>query len=111
MHETEQIYILVFVDDLIIAGKNINELQEVKVLVGKHFIYIDISELSHFLGMRIVRNRSNKTLSIFQDDYARKIVTKYSFKYTTKAFFPIYKSSAKLTPYDGEVSYNYRERY
>ena len=65
IYKIEQIYILIFINNLIITGKNINKLQEVKVRVGKYFSYTNISNLLYFLGIYIVRDRSNRTLSIF----------------------------------------------
>jgi len=47
--------IVVYVDDLIIASSNKDDLNEIKLLISKKFDVVDGGYLKHFLGMEIKR--------------------------------------------------------
>jgi len=47
--------IVVYVDDLIIASSNKDDLNEIKLLISKKFDVVDGGDLKHFLGMEIKR--------------------------------------------------------
>ena len=67
------IYITIWVDDLLIAGKDGKQIAWVKQQLSKEFEMKDLGELKHFLGMRITR--TNGRTSIDQNGYIRQILT------------------------------------
>ncbi|KAL4363086.1 hypothetical protein GQ457_04G023530 [Hibiscus cannabinus] len=50
------IALIVYVDDTILAGKNLSSLQSVQAFLKNHFKVKELGELKFFLGLEIVRN-------------------------------------------------------
>lgn len=49
------IYLITYVDDMIIAGADLSEVETVKKYLSKVFEVIDLGEVAHFLGNIVVR--------------------------------------------------------
>lgn len=60
--------ILVYVDDLVLAGDDLAEIQFVKTLLDSKFSNKDLGSLKYFLGFEIAR--STKGISLYQRKYA-----------------------------------------
>jgi hypothetical protein len=54
-----KIIILLYVDDIIIAGADLIEVQVVKKYLSEVFEVTDLGEVAHFLGNVVVRNAKN----------------------------------------------------
>ena len=65
-----RVIIPVFVDDITLAGKSKAAIQRVKDDLRKHFKLRDLGPTSWLLGVKIERDRSNRSLSISQRQYA-----------------------------------------
>lgn len=61
-------YILVYVDDLILAGTKLNEINRFKKLLDEKFSIKDLGELKYFLGFEVARNQHG--ISLCQRKYA-----------------------------------------
>ncbi|GAU40777.1 hypothetical protein TSUD_26570 [Trifolium subterraneum] len=59
--------ILVYVDDLVMGGTDINEINSLKALLDKKFSIKDLSVLKYFLGFEVAR--SDKGISLCQRKY------------------------------------------
>ena len=59
--------ILVYVDDLILAGTNLCEIQNMTVLLYAKFKIKDLGDLKFFLGMEVAR--SKKGIALYQRKY------------------------------------------
>jgi hypothetical protein len=68
------VYILVYVDDLLIAAPNRSILQRVKDKIHKKFPIEDHGPLSFFLNMHFYRDRKNKTIKISQVSKIEKLL-------------------------------------
>ncbi|CCU76267.1 Gag-Pol polyprotein [Blumeria hordei DH14] len=80
-----RVIIVIYVDDFLIIGKTA-ELTKLKAQLMKLFKMDNIGSLSYFLGVRIVRNREERSITLCQDAYVKKILKKFGFeKCTTKA--------------------------
>ena len=55
--------LILYVDDMLLAGKNIDEIATMKSKLNENFDMKDLGDASHILGMHIVRNRDKKVLS------------------------------------------------
>ncbi|KAL4354578.1 hypothetical protein GQ457_06G014030 [Hibiscus cannabinus] len=60
--------LLVYVDDIILAGKDLKLLAEVQTFLQSHFKLKDLGNLKYFLGFEVARNKSGISLS--QRQYA-----------------------------------------
>jgi hypothetical protein len=57
-------YLLVYVDDILIAGKGMATINTIKEKLSKAFDVRDLGEAALFLSMTIKRDRGNRTLSL-----------------------------------------------
>ena len=74
-----RVIIPVFVDDITLAGKSKAAIQRVKDDLRKHFKLRDLGPTSWLLGVKIERDRSNRSLSISQRQYALDVLERYGF--------------------------------
>lgn len=73
-HDKE--YILVYVDDLVIASPYSSNIKKIKEELAATFSMKDLGELSHILGMRVTRNENS---SMFLDQQV--LIEKYAKEY------------------------------
>lgn len=60
----KKLIILVYVDDMTIAGPDLDDIQWFKREFGKIFKIKDLGETEKILGVRVIRNRQEGTLKI-----------------------------------------------
>ncbi|GJS31119.1 retrovirus-related pol polyprotein from transposon TNT 1-94 [Tanacetum coccineum] len=73
----EYIYLLLYVDDMLIACKSKAEIGSTKSLLKKEFDMKELGEAKKILGMEIVRDRSRKILRVSQSGYISKILNNF----------------------------------
>ena len=56
------IILLLYVDDMLIVGKNVSMIDRLKEQLGKSFAMKDMGAAKHILGIRIIRDRKEKKL-------------------------------------------------
>ena len=76
--EYGEIYIAVYVDDLLIIGPNENEIDHIKTQLSEKFDIEDKGDISFVLGMKIERDRIRKTLMITQKQYAEEVAKRFN---------------------------------
>ena len=67
-------FVFVHVDDLVIMGPNVNFLKD---KIKSRFEMEDMGECKYVLGMRVKRDRVNRTITLSQDRYAREILEEF----------------------------------
>lgn len=82
-------YLLLYVDDILLAG-----LQIVKDGLKKKFDMKDLGNARRILGMDILRNRSKRELKLVQSDYINKIIKKYQMHDTKPVSIPLAVSNS-----------------
>ena len=60
------IMIGLWIDDLIIVGKNLDIIEDLKKKLNETFDMKDLKDLTYFLGIEVKRNRKERTLHINQ---------------------------------------------
>ncbi|GKB30850.1 retrovirus-related pol polyprotein from transposon TNT 1-94 [Tanacetum coccineum] len=73
----EYIYLLLYVDDMLIACKSKAEIGSAKPLLKKEFDMKELGEAKKILGMEIVRDQSRKILRVSQSGYVSKILNNF----------------------------------
>ena len=71
------IYLLLYVDDMLIACKSKSEIEYTKGLLRKEFDMKELGPARKILGMEIIRDRGSRTLKVSQSGYVQKILNKY----------------------------------
>ena len=69
-------YIGVYVDDMILAGKDESKMENVKKELSSKFDIKDLGRLSYFLGMSIVQEQEGMVTWMGQPAYTQKLLTK-----------------------------------
>ncbi|GJR93543.1 retrovirus-related pol polyprotein from transposon TNT 1-94 [Tanacetum coccineum] len=73
----EYIYLLLYIDDILIACKSKDKIGFTKSLLKKEFDMKELGEAKKILGMEIVRDRSRKILRVSQSGYISKILNNF----------------------------------
>ncbi|GJY59854.1 retrotransposon protein, putative, ty1-copia subclass [Tanacetum coccineum] len=71
------IYLLLYVDDMLIACKSKSEIKYTKGLLRKEFDIKELGPARKILGIEIVRDRGSQTLKVSQSGYVQKILNNY----------------------------------
>ena len=74
----KKIFIIVYVDDILLLGNNIKQINTLKTNLSKLIKVTDLGEASYFLGMEITRDRVNKTLKLTQNKYVQNILKQFN---------------------------------
>ena len=73
------VIIIVYVDDMLIFGTNLDVVQETKDHLSAAFSMTDLGPCSYFLGMHVVRN-STGAIHLHQTTYIEQILVKYDLQ-------------------------------
>ena len=68
------IYLLLYVDDMLIASRNQGEICKLKTQLSKEFEMKYLGEAKKILGMEIARDRQTGTLCLTQKQYLKKVL-------------------------------------
>ncbi|KAH9791940.1 CCHC-type domain-containing protein [Citrus sinensis] len=68
------IYLLLYIDDMLVACKDREEIDKLKVLLNSEFEMKDLGYAKKILGMEIRRNRSKGIMFLSQEKYLRKVL-------------------------------------
>ncbi|KAJ4717199.1 Retrovirus-related Pol polyprotein from transposon TNT 1-94 [Melia azedarach] len=71
------IYLVLYVDDMLIAAENKSNVQKLKDLLSVEFEMKDLGAARKILGMEIYRDRSKKKLFLSQKGYIQKILSRF----------------------------------
>lgn len=72
------IYVLIYVDDLLLISNNLNEMSLVKQSLSKAFEMKDMGEIKLFLGINIDRDIENRTLTLSQSNFIERLLIKFN---------------------------------
>ena len=96
------IYLLLYVDDMLIASRNQGEICRLKAQLSKEFEMKDLGEAKKILGMEIARDRQRGTLYLTQKQYLKKVLQRFGMFEKTKPvstpLAPHFKLSASQCP-------------
>ncbi|KAE8692180.1 putative ROP-interactive CRIB motif-containing protein 6 [Hibiscus syriacus] len=100
------IYLLFYVDDMLIASKSQKEIDKLKAQLNQEFEMKDLGEAKKILGMEISRDRQRGKLCLTQKQYLRKVLQCFSMNENTKhVSIPLashLKLSSQLSPKTNE---------
>ncbi|GKC15501.1 retrotransposon protein, putative, ty1-copia subclass [Tanacetum coccineum] len=97
----EYIYLLLYVDDMLIACKRKDEIGSTKTLLKREFDIKELREAKKILGMKIIRDRSRKILRVSQSGYVSKILNNFRINNEKSVQMPLgghFKLSLKDCP-------------
>ena len=93
--EGEMFLIAVYVDDILLAGKNDERMAAVKQTFSQEFQVKDMGKLHHFLGMKVVPEQETGNVWIGQKSYLENILRSFGME-NCKAIHTTVDASTKL---------------
>ncbi|KAJ9560945.1 LOW QUALITY PROTEIN: hypothetical protein OSB04_006105 [Centaurea solstitialis] len=109
------LYLLLYVDDMLIAAKDMGEVQKVKDQLNSEFDMKDLGAAKKILGMEIVRDRKARKLYLSQEGYVQKVLRCFGMseaKSVNTPFAPHFRLSSTLSPStQADVAYMPRVPY
>ncbi|CAA3011465.1 retrovirus-related Pol poly from transposon TNT 1-94 [Olea europaea subsp. europaea] len=92
--------LLVYVDDIIIAGNDVMYIDQFKKVLDQRFKLKDLGTLKYFLGLEVARN--NTGISICQRKYALEVLEDVGYLGAKPAKIPL-QQNLKLSKSDGDL--------
>ena len=72
------IFLLLYVDDMLIAAKSMVDVNKLKTLLSREFDMKDLGAAKKILGMEICRDRKSERLWLSQKTYVQKVIENFS---------------------------------
>ena len=88
IHEGKVVFLILYVDDILLIGNDVGKLSDVKVWLAKQFDMKDLGEAAYVLGIQIFRDRKNRQLALSQASYIDKILSRYAMQDSKKGMLP-----------------------
>ncbi|KAL0440958.1 UNVERIFIED_CONTAM: Retrovirus-related Pol polyprotein from transposon TNT 1-94 [Sesamum radiatum] len=95
------IFLLLYVDDMLIAAKNIHDVLALKALLSQEFDMKDSGAATKILGMEIHRDRGSKKLWLSQRGYVEKVLDRFGMSKAKPVSTPLanhFKLSSEQYP-------------
>jgi len=99
------VYILVYVDDILIVAKDLELVRDIKKTLMTTFDARDLGEAAYFLGWEIKRDRVKKTIKVTQQRMTTDLVNKYGMKNVKPRTTPM-SVALKMTRNEKELDTN-----
>ena len=71
---SNEIIIVVYVDDLLIIESSLDDITELKKAIFRRFKLKNLEDISHYLDVKVMRDRKNLTMWLTQTSYIKKLV-------------------------------------
>ena len=82
-------FLVLYVDDILLIGNNIPLMEDVKTSLRKSFSMKDLGEASYILGIKIYRDRSKHLVGLSQSTYIDKVLNRFNMNECKKGFIPM----------------------
>lgn len=99
----EKLFVAVYVDDIIIAGKSTEKIQQIKDTLSKSYKMKDLGKLRSFLGVSILRDEDSGNVWIGQPSYTDKILQVFQMSDCKPVLTPVDPAS-NLVKSENELS-------
>ncbi|CAL1379209.1 unnamed protein product [Linum trigynum] len=103
--ENDFIILLLYVDDMLIVGRNVREIDRLKKELSKSFAMKDLGPAKQILGMRISRDRRNGKIWLSQERYIERVLERFNMSKAKAVSTPLgghFKLSVKHCPTSDE---------
>ena len=99
--DNSYIILLLYVDNMLIAGSSIEEINNLKKQLSKQFAMKNLGATKQILGMRIIRDKANGTLKLSQSEYVKKVLSRFNMNEAKSVSTPLashFKLSKEQSP-------------
>ncbi|CAI7853597.1 unnamed protein product [Closterium sp. NIES-54] len=91
-------YVLVYIEDLVFATSDTEALAHVTSELQKRHTCTDLGELTSYLGLRITRDRAQRTITLTQSHMVQQVVQRFGFTYSSPQSTPLPTSHLLSAP-------------
>ena len=88
-HKDHAVYLLVYVDDILIVSSSSESVAQVKATLTSTFDLRDLGEAAMFVGLEIQRDRTARTLTIRQSRMTSDLVARYGMEQAQPKAIPL----------------------
>ncbi|KAG8474611.1 hypothetical protein CXB51_031247 [Gossypium anomalum] len=103
------VYLLLYVDDMLIAAKDKGEIRKVKTQLSEEFEMKDLGPAKKILGVEIIRDRKASKLYLSQKGYIEKVLCRFNMQSAKPVSTPLgayFRLSSAFSPQsDDEIEY------
>jgi hypothetical protein len=95
------IILLLYVDDMLVAGPNKDRITDLKAQLAREFEMKDLGPANKILGMQIYRDRNNRKIWLSQKNYLKKILRRFNMQDCKPIPTPLpinFKLSSSMSP-------------
>ena len=78
------VFLVLYVDDILLLGRDIGMMSTVKVWLAKTFDIKDLGEASYILGITLHRDRKNRMIGLSQAAYIDKVLVRFAMQDSKK---------------------------
>ncbi|CAI7840942.1 unnamed protein product [Closterium sp. NIES-53] len=100
-------YVLVYVDDLVFATADTEELAHVKSELQKRHTCTDQGELTSYLGLWITWDRAQRTITLTQSHMVQQVLQCFGFTYSSPQSTPLPTGHSLSAPPSDESGYTF----
>ena len=83
------VFLVLYVDDILLIGNNIPALQNIKSWLGSCFSMKDLGEAAYILGIKIYRDKSKRMIGLSLSTYIDKVLNRFSMQNSKRGFLPM----------------------
>lgn len=76
-NDSEQIYVLLYVDDMLMFGSNEEHISNLKSMLNKEFEMKDLGLISEFLGINVKQNLKTNVTELCQKNYLENVLKRF----------------------------------
>jgi inosine/xanthosine triphosphate pyrophosphatase family protein len=88
---SEVIFIVLYVDDILLASNDLGLLHETKQFLSQNFEMKNLDETSYVIGIEIHKDRKQRILKLSQNAYIEKVLERFRLKNCSASIEPIIK--------------------
>jgi len=74
IQKLSNVFLALYVDDLLFFNKELKTIERVKELLSQEFEIKNLRELEFFLGIQVIKDRNNRTIKLGQPKYIKEIL-------------------------------------
>jgi hypothetical protein len=102
-HGKSPLYVMIYVDDLLILSPSEDEIAAFKRAISKHFDTSDKGLIKRYLAIDVYHDHDTGVIRLSQSDYDEKILTRFGLENCKPVLTPM-DEKQKLIPFDGTAS-------
>lgn len=76
--DTQILFLIVYVDDITLLGNSLQLIVWTKQKLEENFDISDLGEISHYLGIRIARDRAHRAIFLDQQRYVESVLVRFN---------------------------------